>query len=86
MLQISIQLARSILYSMSFINYDVMPMYFAQFWSIMLVHQILICCQEDIKFSMNNSFPAIIKERIQFYIPCQGRNKDKINLHSNAIT
>jgi hypothetical protein len=43
----------------AFINYYIVPMYFAQLWSIMLVHRIFICCQKNIKFLVNHPFPKI---------------------------
>ena len=63
--QVSIQLAGRILYAVAFINYYVVPMYFAQLWSIMLVHQIFIRGQKNVKFLVNNPFPEKQKELIR---------------------
>lgn len=59
MFQVSIQLAGSILYAVAFVNYNIVPMYFAQLWSVMLVHQVFIRCQKNIEFLVNNPFPKI---------------------------
>lgn len=47
--QLSVEFARSILYPMAFINYDVMPWDFAKLRPVMLVHQEFVSCHQDIE-------------------------------------
>ena len=58
MSQLCIEFAGRILYAVSFINDNVMPTHFAEFWPIMFVHEVLICCHEDIKILLQNLFPV----------------------------
>lgn len=52
--QFSIELAGGVLYSMTFINNNVVPRYFGELWPVMLAHQEFIGCYQDIELLWQN--------------------------------